>query len=219
MQRVWDTPGSTRLQKARSSITPKANVSRCAQVNYTSPSAQVPARHPTRSRSTRSRLLVSATITLVAPGSPLSQPSSTMSPQGDLFSSGEGVPPFISGTDTSTNGCHRSTQAYAMLLDQDPALNLNLQSFRACSGATTQTMVSGQGDNGNQLDAITADTDVVTLTVGGNNVEFATFVENCLTPGTVVAPKVPSRTTSSCNGLTSCCLVTLPRCSDRSRRN
>lgn len=103
---------------------------------------------------------------------------------GDSFSSGEGVPPFISGTDTSTNGCHRSTQAYAMLLDQDPALNLNLQSFRACSGATTQTMVSGQGDNGNQLDAITADTDVVTLTVGGNNVEFATFVENCLTPGT-----------------------------------
>lgn len=102
---------------------------------------------------------------------------------GDSFSSGEGVPPFISGTDTSTNGCHRSTQAYAMLLDQDPALNLNLQSFRACSGATTQTMVSGQGDNGNQLDAITADTDVVTLTVGGNNVGFSGFATACVEPG------------------------------------
>ncbi|MFZ1812383.1 MAG: GDSL-type esterase/lipase family protein [Candidatus Saccharimonadales bacterium] len=103
---------------------------------------------------------------------------------GDSFSSGEGVPPFMAGTDTSTDKCHRSVGAYAMLLDADPSLNLNLTSFRACSGATTQTMVSGWNGEGNQLSAITSTTDVVTVTIGGNNVEFATFVENCLTPGT-----------------------------------
>lgn len=97
---------------------------------------------------------------------------------GDSFSSGEGVPPFIAPSDT--NGCHRSTKAYPLLLDQDPSLNLNLQSFRACSGVTTQTMVSGWHDDGNQLNAINADTDVVTLTVGGNDVGFVDYARACV---------------------------------------
>lgn len=44
--------------------------------------------------------------------------------------------------------------------------------------------MDGWQSEGNQLDAVNSETDVVTLTIGGNNVEFATFVENCLTPGT-----------------------------------
>ena len=66
-----------------------------------------------------------------------------------------------------------------MLLDQDPNINLNLQSFRACSGATTQTMVSGQGNNGNQLSSLSEDTDVVTITIGGNDVEFSNVGYAC----------------------------------------
>ena len=99
---------------------------------------------------------------------------------GDSFSSGEGVPPFLPPSDT--NGCDRATRAYAMLLDQDPELSLNLKtllSFTACAGATTETLVSGQSTNGNQLDAITADTDVVTLTVGGNDVGFVDYATAC----------------------------------------
>jgi hypothetical protein len=99
---------------------------------------------------------------------------------GDSFSSGDGVPPFLAGTDTQTNECHRSVFAYSRLLDQDMSLSLRLINFRACSGATTETLVSGQGDNGNQLSSISADTDVVTLTIGGNDVNFAEFARECV---------------------------------------
>lgn len=116
---------------------------------------------------------------------------------GDSFSSGEGVPPFIlpwppfiwpgppfilpvppfiSPEDSKEIVCHRSTRAYAKLLDQDPELNFELQAFEACSGATTWEVVE------NQLGAITEDTDLVTITIGGNDVGFAWFVRQCLEP-------------------------------------
>lgn len=97
---------------------------------------------------------------------------------GDSFSSGEGVPPFIAGTDDAYNTCHRSTSAYSVLLDKD--LSINLQSFRACSGATTESLVSGQHTNGNQLDAIGGETDAITLTIGGNDIGFANFAGDCV---------------------------------------
>ena len=95
---------------------------------------------------------------------------------GDSFSSGEGVPPFISGKDGKEIVCHRSTRAYAKLLDQDPDLNFDLQAFEACSGATTWEVIE------NQLSAVTEDTDLVTVTIGGNDVGFSWFVTQCLEP-------------------------------------
>ena len=71
-----------------------------------------------------------------------------------------------------------------MLLDQDPTLNLNLQSFRACSGATTQTVAGWQYTEGSQLNVITSHTDVVTLTIGGNDTGFVEYVTACLDPAT-----------------------------------
>lgn len=41
-------------------------------------------------------------------------------------------------------------------------------------------MVSGQPNNGNQLDAITPETDIVTLTIGGNDVDFNDFAIACV---------------------------------------
>lgn len=99
---------------------------------------------------------------------------------GDSFSSGEGNSPFAAETDTISNRCHRSTVAYPVLLAGDPSLQLTLHSFRACSGATTQTLVDGQYDNNNQLDAINGETDVITLTIGGNDVGFKDFASNCV---------------------------------------
>lgn len=102
---------------------------------------------------------------------------------GDSYSSGEGVTPFLDGTASTTNECHRSTKAYAVRLDQDLDLDLNLRDFRACSGATTQNMVSGQGDNGNQLSPLGDDTDIVTVTIGGNDVDFAGYAAECTVLG------------------------------------
>lgn len=107
---------------------------------------------------------------------------------GDSFSSGEGVEEgatlFIPPSDT--NGCHRSLSAYPMLLNQDATLNLNLspENFRACSGATTQAVRDGRNGEPGQLDSVSSATDVITITVGGNDVNFGDFVRTCLQPDT-----------------------------------
>lgn len=110
---------------------------------------------------------------------------------GDSFSSGEGVEPFNSATDVSSgpgkNLCHRSFYAYARQLDRDPAANLGLANFVACSGATTEQITGGWptagGTNLNeapQYQALSADDDVVTVTIGGNDVGFSNVVAGCV---------------------------------------
>lgn len=105
---------------------------------------------------------------------------------GDSFSSGEGVDPFTIGTAISgVNECHRSKEAYPLLLEEDSALNLDLVAFTACSGATTKTLLNGGSTQGAwnepaQIDALSMDTDVVTLTIGGNDTGFATVLTACV---------------------------------------
>lgn len=98
---------------------------------------------------------------------------------GDSFSSGEGVEPFISPSDT--NGCHRSSHAYPNVLSEAPDINWSLKAFRACSGATTETVMQGKSGEPGQLDSLSDYTDIVTITVGGNDVGFTPFVKKCLT--------------------------------------
>lgn len=113
---------------------------------------------------------------------------------GDSFSSGEGVEPFESGTDVSDdpstsgvdeeNRCHRSEYAYPRLLADDPRLGLQLTDFVACSSATTSTVQNGgtgigSWSEGAQLGALSDETDVVTITIGGNDVAFKEYVEAC----------------------------------------
>lgn len=54
-----------------------------------------------------------------------------------------------------------------------------------CSGATTLEMTQPQtfsdGVNPPQLDAVAADTDLVTLQIGGNDIGFAEVLQTCLT--------------------------------------
>lgn len=110
-----------------------------------------------------------------------SPPSATYVAMGDSFSSGEGNPPFESGTDVNgTNECHRSSQAYPRLLVADPALDLGPVDFVACSEATTSNIShSGQWNEPAQVDVLSEDTEIVTLTVGGNDVGFAEYVTIC----------------------------------------
>lgn len=91
---------------------------------------------------------------------------------GDSFSSGEGNPPFESGTE---NDCHRSSSAYPRLLESSHYLNLT--NFVACSGAKTSD-IDGEGI-GDQAEALSQNTDVVTLTVGGNDANFKEFATAC----------------------------------------
>lgn len=106
---------------------------------------------------------------------------------GDSFSSGEGNPPFEVGSDVSEgsgkNQCHRSPEAYPRLLDEDS--ELGLMHFVACSGATTANALHGGSSNGSwtdppQVDALSEDTEAVTITIGGNDVGFGEFAESCV---------------------------------------
>lgn len=107
---------------------------------------------------------------------------------GDSFSSGEGVPPFLAGTDkTNYNVCHRSAGAYPELLEKSTSLNLNMTGFVACSGATTNDVLGiaesedpkGKWGEQKQIDSLSDDTDVVTITIGGNDVGFRDFAVAC----------------------------------------
>jgi lysophospholipase L1-like esterase len=88
--------------------------------------------------------------------------------------------PLVPDTDT-TNGCLRSTNNYPALVAA--ALGTELVDV-SCSGADTASMVGFQQTNEEakppQFDALTDDTDLVTLGIGGNDFNlFGTLVGTC----------------------------------------
>jgi lysophospholipase L1-like esterase len=91
---------------------------------------------------------------------------------GDSYASGVG-----SGSYTSSSGsCLRSTLAYSQLWANAhaPASYVSV----ACSGAKTTDV------NANQLSALSSSTTLVSVTIGGNDVGFATVMEDCVIYGT-----------------------------------
>ena len=87
---------------------------------------------------------------------------------GDSYSSGVGTKSFYEAT------CKRSEYAYPRLIARDRA-GTSL-TFRACSGATTSTVTS------EQLGSLSASTNIVTITVGGNDAGFAPIITSCALP-------------------------------------
>jgi len=119
---------------------------------------------------------------------------------GDSYSSGEGVDPYDPGTDddwgADRNQCHRSLYAYARE-SQPLGYRAVLPSyvggptdtkvdFVACSGATSENVRVGgtpqYDEPGTQLDQgqLDANTDLVTLTLGGNDMGFTPVITKCV---------------------------------------
>jgi lysophospholipase L1-like esterase len=99
---------------------------------------------------------------------------------GDSFTSGEGVRPYETGTDTATNTCHRSiNSAYPKVA----AYLLNNAQWRnvACSGATTADLFRTFKTEAAQADRLQGATDVV-LTIGGNDINAVNLILNPPTP-------------------------------------
>ena len=85
---------------------------------------------------------------------------------GDSFSSGVGT-----GSYTLSSSCRRSVYAYPYLVSQQrPNTALD---FVACSGATTSDVMA------NQIQAVTATTSIVSVTIGGNDIRFADLIVQC----------------------------------------
>ncbi len=111
-----------------------------------------------------------------------SPPNATYVAMGDSFSSGEGNPPFEAKTDTSSNTCHRSPQAWPRLLEFDSSLDLGATAFVACSGAVSDYIINEYNQENVELPQaayITNDTELVTITIGGNDVGFGDVLRTC----------------------------------------
>ena len=109
---------------------------------------------------------------------------------GDSYSSGEGLE--LEATQyinpSNTDGCHRSKLAYPELVAASLGVQPNkfnkydagTQGFVACSGAASSDVVSGADKEPSQLDASSAATKYVTITVGGNDLGFVNILTDCL---------------------------------------
>lgn len=86
---------------------------------------------------------------------------------GDSYSSGVGTNSY-----TLDGPCKRSTRAYPYLLSQQ-RLNTSLN-FVACSGATTSDVLN------TQVSAVNGTTNIVTITIGGNDLGFASLISRCV---------------------------------------
>jgi lysophospholipase L1-like esterase len=126
----------------------------------------------------RSRLLLllttlAATLTVIlGTAAPASAAGAGYVALGDSYSSGVGA-----GSYTASSGsCDRSTNAFSQLWANTHAP----ASYRsvACSGAKT-TDVSA-----NQLSALSSSTTLISITIGGNDVNFAGVMQDCNLYGT-----------------------------------
>jgi lysophospholipase L1-like esterase len=124
-----------------------------------------------RARTVRSAVAALGLIALAAVG-PSSASAAARQPVvydalGDSYASGYGVGPYAGGL------CARSATAYAVQVSGREKLALD--DFVACAGATTTSLVAG-----GQLSALSDDTDLVTLTIGGNDIGWSGAVLACL---------------------------------------
>ncbi|MFN2478796.1 MAG: SGNH/GDSL hydrolase family protein [Pseudonocardiaceae bacterium] len=97
---------------------------------------------------------------------------------GDSYTAGPVIP--IQRIDPI--GCERSTNNYPALLAR--TLQIHDYTDVSCSGAQTVNMTAAQtvplGSNPPQFDALRRDTDLVTLTIGGNDIGFTEIIFTCV---------------------------------------
>lgn len=138
-------------------------------------------------RSTRAlltcALLAAAPAALAAP--PLA--GARYVAMGSSFASGAGIAPFEAGAPAR---CQRSTENYAHQLARVRKLTLV---DVTCGGATTAHILGPWGELPPQIDALTPDTALVTLTIGGNDVGYigGLVVSSCPRPAAPGAPLQP----------------------------
>jgi hypothetical protein len=112
---------------------------------------------------------------------------------GDSYTAGPLIPDQL----PNPAGCLRSDRNYPHVAAS--ALGLALTDV-SCSGATTIDMTSAQsvtfGSNPPQLGAVTPSTSVVSIGIGGNDINFAGIIQNCA----AASPWGPTKVGWTCYG-------------------
>lgn len=100
---------------------------------------------------------------------------------GDSYASGYGLTPYGK---KPASGCYQAHADYPHQIAAELGLKLD---DRTCAGASTlnvtdtpQVTDTGDGTAPVQADALSADTDIVTVTIGGNDLDFTDVVSNCI---------------------------------------
>ena len=109
---------------------------------------------------------VTATLALIAPASAAT--AVEYAALGDSYSSGVGTADYYS----NSGSCDRSPESYAALWEA--AHTVSAFDFAACSGAKTTDVLN------NQLSGLSAGTNMVTITVGGNDAGFSSVMTTCV---------------------------------------
>ncbi|WP_342777818.1 SGNH/GDSL hydrolase family protein [Saccharothrix texasensis] len=95
---------------------------------------------------------------------------------GDSYSSGEGTFDYINPSDS----CHRSSRSYPYALAQEFELP-GSPNLVACSGAVTDDIGNPNDPNTvGQFRQLSLDTQLVTITIGGNDAYFAKVMDRCV---------------------------------------
>lgn len=98
---------------------------------------------------------------------------------GDSYQSGEGAHSYVDGTDVSGNRCHRSSVSYPYLIKGGTGVPADLKDV-ACSGAEIHNLTDGQNGEPAQYDALNERTALVTIGIGGNDLNFASTIKDCV---------------------------------------
>jgi lysophospholipase L1-like esterase len=122
--------------------------------------------------SARTLWSVTAVLALSVPAAVAAAPATAAPPSpvvydalGDSYGSGYGVPPY-------DGLCGRSSAAYAVQIDG--RMRIDLDDFAACAGATTRSLLA------TQLGALDEGTDLVTVSIGGNDIGWGAAVGACV---------------------------------------
>lgn len=89
---------------------------------------------------------------------------------GDSYSAGTGTRDY-----SINSSCNRGPYAYPELIRRDRP-NTTLTAFVACSGAKTGDVLA------NQVQSLSTSTDIVTITIGGNDAGFSSVITRCAEP-------------------------------------
>ncbi|MEU4267389.1 SGNH/GDSL hydrolase family protein [Streptomyces sp. NPDC026092] len=117
-----------------------------------------------------SSLLLGAVLALTGAGAAQAAETAALDyvALGDSYSSGVGAGSY----DSASGDCKRSTKAFPVLWKN--ANSPSSFAFTACSGARTGDVTSGQ------LGPLSTATDLVSLTIGGNDAGFADVMTTCV---------------------------------------
>ncbi|OCC09528.1 Lipase 1 precursor [Streptomyces sp. PTY087I2] len=112
---------------------------------------------------------------------PTGPPPAKYVAMGDSYSSGEGNSPYEAGTDRdNSNLCHRSMTAYPRQVQN--TFNLGATAFVACSGAVSDYIINEYNQENTELPQaafVSSSTQLVTITIGGNDVGFGDVLATC----------------------------------------